>query len=124
MQQRLLSLKHLTALLILSLSGCASTPDPHVCVKVRPGAGYCRTALSGERMFVDDVNKITAPDGRKFTWFELEPRSVILPYWSWKEIKTFIIQNCKENPNPSCGNVPHWQRSVDDIDKWLEEAYR
>jgi hypothetical protein len=93
-------------------------------VKLRPGAGYCRNALTDKRQFVDDVNLITAPDGKKYTWFELEPKSVILPFWAYKELKVFIIQNCKENPHPSCGNIPHWQRAVSDIDRWLEENYK
>lgn len=118
------NLSRLSILLSLFALSCASTPDPSVCVKMRPGAGYCTTALTGKRQFVDDVNLITAPDGKKYTWFELEPRSVMMPFWSWKEMKTFIIQNCKENPHPSCGQIPHWQRSVNDIDKWLEENYK
>jgi len=73
---------------------------------------------------VDDTNLIQAPDGKKYTWFELEPRSVIVPFWAWKELKVFIVQNCMEKKNPGCDKVPKWDQSVSDIDKWLLENYK
>lgn len=105
-------------------ASCASVPDPTGCVKLGPGRGYCTTAMSGKKQLVNDERKIKAPDGSEYTWFELEPRSIILPYWSWIEIKRFVIQNCKENPHPSCGEIANWQRTVDDIDNWLFESYK
>lgn len=121
--QKLISFALLTSSLVLNLS-CATVPDVPACVKVSPGKGYCRTIISGKRQLVTDTELISAPDGKKYTWFDLEPRSVILPFWAWKEMKTFIIQSCKENEMGGCSEIKDWQRSVDDIDGWLAESYK
>lgn len=68
---------------------------------------------------VTETSKLKLPDGKEYTWWELKPLMLQMPYTTWKEIKKFIIDVCKVND--MCTEVTHWQRAVDDIDEWMNK---
>lgn len=100
--------------LICLLSACSTLPpDVPVCVEINPIEGFCTQTISGKSFTVDDHNKL---DGK--TWWELKPATLRLPAASWRELKKFIIKNCKQTQ--TCQNtIATWERTITIIDETL-----
>lgn len=79
-------MKNLIILSILILTSCAhNIPDEPVCLEVKPNTGYCTFTISPKFYFVRDEE-----------WRKLKSESLVMPIKSWKEIKTFILNVCKD----------------------------
>lgn len=103
-------MKHLSFLLILSLSGCASVPDVVVCRARTASSGFCTYTISNKDLIVDDVNLLNGK-----TWIDLKIESVYVPVESWAEIKKYILKQCKKN-NDCSDNLDSWTRKMDSVD--------
>jgi hypothetical protein len=115
-------MKKLSLLLLTSLFlSCqtAQVPDSPICVELNVDRGFCRWTISDKKQIVDETHKIMLSDGKEYTWWELKPATLKMPYTTWAEIKKFIYTVCKENQ--TCSTVTNWQQTVDDIDKWVNE---
>lgn len=73
--------------------------------------GFCTTPISGKDQFVDDENLL---EGK--TWWEMRPIMILIPPSTYAAIKSFIIKQCKRNPNMCDKEIPAWDRATAVID--------
>jgi hypothetical protein len=76
--------------------------------------GFCTYTVSNKDVTIDEENLYTLPDGRKVSWWEMRPYMIQVPWFSWVEIKTFIITMCQKHKQ--CGEVTDWERTVHTVD--------
>lgn len=57
-----------------------------VCIELAPTKGYCTYTISPDFFFLHNEE-----------WQSLKNKSMVLPAQSWKEIKKFIMDLCKES---------------------------
>lgn len=107
-------------LALLSLVGCAGTPDVLVCTEISMTRGWCTKTISDEEFFIDDAHPYSFTGEKKDlkTWWDIRPYMVLVPVGSWVEIKSYIIKRCKQDGNCTDG-VGNWERKINEMDKRL-----
>lgn len=112
---RLTSFILLMISLSLIVSSCASVPDVPICKEITPDKGYCTFTLKDESFYVDDERPYafdpSKPD-EKYTWWQMRPYMMQIPPHSWKEIKVYIIKQCKRSGDCR-GNVGEWFKKLE-----------
>ena len=115
--------------ILSTLLACSSTfalscshkpPDKPICIELDIDRGWCKQTLSDKEFFVDDDHPFIDEDGKSYTWWELRVVSLSMPPSTWAAIKAFIIKSCKKMK--TCGEqVASWERTIQSIDKTLEQ---
>jgi hypothetical protein len=78
--------------------------------------GWCTHTLTAREFHVDSENYYVTPDGERYSWWQMRPLMIHVPYQSWVEIKKYIIAECRRNKR--CGEkVSSWDRTIESIDK-------
>lgn len=113
----------------LLISACNSLPNFRGCLEREMTKGYCCSALSGRCQDVDDTHPllddkgapIINPETKKgWTWWELRPFLVSIPFFDYAELKKYLIINCKNNS--SCDDrIPSWDRTIGNMDEAIKE---
>lgn len=107
------------ALTTFCFSRCATVPDVAICTEINMTKGWCTKTVSNEEFFIDDEHPYAFEEGAKpMTWWEIRPFMVLAPIPSWKEIKVYIIDTCKQNNNCST-YISGWDRKIKDFDSTL-----
>lgn len=71
----------------LLLYSCAQPiPDVWVCSEISAQEGFCTKTIS------EQEGSIYGKD-----WEKIKLTSLVMPYESWKEIKTYILQQCEKH---------------------------
>jgi len=98
------------------LSSCSSIKELDVpfCVEVNINKGFCTTPISGKDQWVDDVNLL---EGK--SWWEMRPTMILIPPTTYAALKSFIIKQCKKNPDMCYKEIPSWDRATTVIDAQL-----
>lgn len=105
-----LSKSFLSLLLSITIVSCASVPDVVGCRRRSPTEGFCTWTITDRDMIVNDQNKLNGK-----TWLDLVIEGVYIPADSWKEIKKYIIKQCKKNSN-CAENISTWERKLNSLD--------
>lgn len=110
----------LSILLFVSTLSCSVKPkDSLVCVEKDLDRARCVRILSGEVQEISE-EKPYLHDGKAYTWYDMRIYSVILPWFSWVELKAFIIKIC--NKSKQCEQeVGKWDRSLQYVDDQLPQ---
>lgn len=96
-------------LLALIINSCATPPSVFVCTRLSQSEGFCVNTITEEEKIVSDTSLLNEK-----TWLDLVIESVYVPADSWKEIKAYIIKQCKKHND--CGqNIGKWQNKLDKI---------
>ncbi len=95
------------------LTNCASIPDLPIITRLSATRGYYVYSISNKEGYVDDEHLL---NGKTFLDYTIE--SVFVPADSWKEIKAYIIKNCKRS-NECNQNIDSWERKIKTIDSNL-----
>lgn len=110
MKLKKFSLKLLMISLSLIVFSCATVPNVPICKELDPDRGYCSWTLQKGGFYVDEAHPYAfdpkKPNELK-TWWEYRPVMMALPPYSWGELKTYIIQQCKLTKKCN-GNVGEW----------------
>ncbi len=103
-------------LLSLLLGGCATIPDVPVCVELSPVKGFCTNTVSDKDYVIDEQNPIKLPgDDEPKTWWQRRPFMVLVPVTSWKELKAYIIKQCKRT---DCDQyIKSWDRKITELEQ-------
>lgn len=87
----------ITVPIILMLTSCRE-PDVYVCWDLSEYKVGCNKTISDNPIVVDDFNNpYVDVDGNKISRSQLKKQSLILPLDSWKEIKTYILDQCRKH---------------------------
>ncbi len=71
----------------LLLYSCAQPiPDVWVCSELDKDSGYCTKTISEEEGTIEGAN-----------WHNVKKTALVMPYESWKQIKTYILQQCEKH---------------------------
>ncbi len=108
--------KFLAVLLVsTSLSSCASIPDTFICVELSPVKGFCTKTISDEDVIIDEAHPAVLEKGKPAqTWWSMRPYMVLVPVTSWKELKAYIIKQCKRN---DCDKyIKSWDRKITELE--------
>lgn len=108
------------SLLLLNLSCGTMPPDSLMCVEMNPIRGECVRIISGEKVTIDEAHPFTH-EGKTETWWQMRPKNLIFPSFSWAEQKKFMIKICKKNKNMCDKEISNWERSVGIIDEAQKE---
>lgn len=106
----------------LSLAACASSPpDSTVCTELDLNRAFCIKSVSGRAGYVDDVNKLYDEETKtEYTWWDLRPYTISMPYNDWKKLKIWIIQQCKLSGRCE-KEISSWERTLINLDQVLEK---
>lgn len=104
-----MKLNLLFVLLLSLISSCASPPSVFVCTRLSQSEGFCVNTITDEEKVISDTSLLNGK-----TWLDLVIESVYVPSDSWKEIKAYIIKQCKKHND--CGqNIGKWETKLDKI---------
>lgn len=120
---RFVSLLYLLILVLsLAVVSCAATPpDFHACTELDMDRGFCIKAVSGKSGYVDDTKKIwDQVNDVEYSWWEIRPAMVMIPYFDYVELKKWIIQECKQT-NQCDERISTWDRSLNNIDNVIKD---
>lgn len=104
----------LAILLLLTFNSCTTVPDVPVLTRLNATQGYYVFTISDKEGIVDDENLLNGK-----TWIDYVIESVYVPADSWKQIKSYILKNCKKN-NDCNDNIGSWDKKLNTIDKTLK----
>lgn len=116
MLKKILS-QHLIILLSLITFSCASVPDVPVCKEITPDRGWCSYTLREGGFYVDDDRPYAFDPSKPeelYTWWQIRPQMIQVPAKSWKEIKAYIVKQCKRSGKCE-GNVGEWFDKLEDV---------
>lgn len=104
----------LSVLLNLILSSCATyPPDDFICIELDPDKGFCTRMISDEDRVWDEQHKMFGK-----TWWEARPGMLHLPIETWKNLKKYLIQQCKKN-NDCAEDLQKWERKMQVIESHM-----
>lgn len=111
------------------LLSCTSVPNFRGCLEREMTKGYCCSAVSGRCQDVDDTHPLLGEDGKPiinketgkpWTWWELRPFLVSIPFFDYAELKKYLIVNCKNNRQ--CDDrIASWDRTIQNMDEAIKE---
>lgn len=98
------------------LNSCASVPDTFICVEINPVKGFCTKTVSDEDVIIDEQHPIQMPgDDKPKTWWERRPYMILVPVSSWRELKAYVIKQCKRN---NCDQyIKSWERKTYELEE-------
>jgi len=101
--------------MLLAVS-CAAIPDVPLCVEINPTRGFCTNTISDKDFYIDESHPVQLlGDDKPKTWWERRPFMVLVPVTSWKELKSYIIKQCKRT---NCDKyVQSWDRKINELEQ-------
>ena len=102
-------------LVFFLLVSCATVPDVAICVELNMSKGFCTNTVSDKDYEIDEKHPAQLPgDDKPKTWWERRPYMILLPASSWKELKAYIIKQCKRT---DCDQyIKSWDRKLNALD--------
>ncbi len=101
---------------MLLMCSCASVPDVPICVEIHQAKGFCTNTVSDKDYYIDEKNPVVLEEGKPArTWWEMRPYMVLVPVTSWKELKAYIIKQCKRT---NCDQyIKSWDRKINELEQ-------
>jgi hypothetical protein len=75
---------------------------------------FCTTPISGKDQIIDDTHLL---EGK--TYWDIRPTMILIPPSSYAAIKSFILKQCKRNPDMCDKEIPAWDRATESVDKQI-----
>lgn len=86
--------------------------------------GWCITAVTGRGQYVDDKHPlldgngkpVLSPEKKPYTWWDLRPLMVQIPYFDYVEIRKWITIQCRQSGQCD-SRISSWDRTLENLDK-------
>lgn len=86
------------------------------CIMSITGETFDVSDQANEPMLDSDLKPLINPDTKKpYTWWDMRPTMIYIPYFGYAPLKKYIIIECKKN---DCGGqVESWDRTLNHVDE-------